>query len=512
MSPSILLQGGTVLVPDGETDRVVPVRKDVLLIGDRIAGIDHAIDLAAHGISAADAQVVDCSARIVAPGFIDTHHHLWQTQLRGRHGDDTLLDYMPSGNFTAAFFTPADIFWGQLGGALEALDAGTTTVVDQAHMNYSAEHSDHALAGTMASGIRSIFCYTPTPLVTGWHPLQLSPSVLQPWHQPQIRRFASLLAAHPTVQLGFGFDGYAWLPPETTQTLFQEVRAAGVRCITSHSFQNPLLSAGPSAITTMANLGLLGPDVIISHAAGATPAEEALLAEHGVFVSCTPACEMHQGLGARSPFDDSGSARPRNSLGCDSHSVVRGSMLDQLRLATSAARDKRTKILIASNKFPRTLRPTLQDTFQLATCQAARAVGRAHDLGKLKVGFKADIVTWDCQSPNMVCAAAQDPLAALLGHAGTRDIDCVIVDGVFRKRAGKLCDCSIREPARDLLQASGLGASSTEGSLSWKRVASALEQSRLAIETRMAQAPMIAKNGRDALMQAFGLDQGALTD
>ncbi len=59
MSPLILLQGGTVLVPDGETDGVVPVRKDVLIIGDRIAGIDDDIDLAAHGISAADIEMVD---------------------------------------------------------------------------------------------------------------------------------------------------------------------------------------------------------------------------------------------------------------------------------------------------------------------------------------------------------------------------------------------------------------------------------------------------------------------
>lgn len=38
-------------------------------------------------------------------------------------------------------YTPEDIFWGELGGCLEALNAGTTTVVDHAHMNYSPAHS-----------------------------------------------------------------------------------------------------------------------------------------------------------------------------------------------------------------------------------------------------------------------------------------------------------------------------------------------------------------------------------
>lgn len=40
-------------------------------------------------------------------------------------------------------YTPTDLFWGQLGGCLEALDAGTTMVVDHAHMNYSPQHSKY---------------------------------------------------------------------------------------------------------------------------------------------------------------------------------------------------------------------------------------------------------------------------------------------------------------------------------------------------------------------------------
>lgn len=38
--------------------------------------------------------------------------------------------------------SPEDIFWGQLGGALECLDSGTTTVVDHSHVNYSVDHCE----------------------------------------------------------------------------------------------------------------------------------------------------------------------------------------------------------------------------------------------------------------------------------------------------------------------------------------------------------------------------------
>ena len=45
------------------------------------------------------------------------------------------------GNMQSANYTPKDILWGELGGCLEAIDGGTTTIFDHAHMNYSPEHS-----------------------------------------------------------------------------------------------------------------------------------------------------------------------------------------------------------------------------------------------------------------------------------------------------------------------------------------------------------------------------------
>ena len=38
-------------------------------------------------------------------------------------------------------YAPEDVFWGELGGCLEAVDAGTTTLVDHAHINISPDHS-----------------------------------------------------------------------------------------------------------------------------------------------------------------------------------------------------------------------------------------------------------------------------------------------------------------------------------------------------------------------------------
>lgn len=136
MAPQpILLKGGTLLIHDGD-DNVVPTRADLLIKGDRIARIE------ADMTPAASTRVIDCASKIVSPGFVSTHAHLWQSQLKGRHPNHTLAEYMPAGCYAGTFYAPRDLFWGQLAGAMESVDAGTTTVVDHSHLNLGPDYRE----------------------------------------------------------------------------------------------------------------------------------------------------------------------------------------------------------------------------------------------------------------------------------------------------------------------------------------------------------------------------------
>lgn len=150
MAPALLLAHATVLVPDlspaATADGGVVARRDcdVLVRGSKIEAVGSGL-VNGYGTAARDGQqveieVVDCRGKIVSPGFVDTHHHLWQTQLKGRTADRTLAEYFCCCYWHNAHYTPEDVFWGTLAGCLEAIDTGTTTVVDHAHCAISREH------------------------------------------------------------------------------------------------------------------------------------------------------------------------------------------------------------------------------------------------------------------------------------------------------------------------------------------------------------------------------------
>jgi cytosine/adenosine deaminase-related metal-dependent hydrolase len=62
-------------------------------------------------------------------------------------------------NGIAPRYLPEDIYAGALWGALQALNAGITTIADWAHNLQSAEHADANLRGLQDSRIRGYFLY-----------------------------------------------------------------------------------------------------------------------------------------------------------------------------------------------------------------------------------------------------------------------------------------------------------------------------------------------------------------
>ena len=243
---AILLACGTLLVHNEDDSVKVLQDTDILIENNRIAKIEKNI------VPPSGTQVIDCKDKIISPGFVDTHHHVWQTQLKGRHSDDTLLDYHPKGNLQYYNYTPEDVFWGELGGLLEAINSGTTTIVDHAHMSKTADHIGAGLSATLSSGIRSVFCYSLVMNIESWNQDELtnSKTAVPEWWLPlldQVPRHPDIVGSD-RVEVGLGFDSYH-LPEEQVKEVFDRASGAGVKLITSHWRRNNIAGKSCSPIS-----------------------------------------------------------------------------------------------------------------------------------------------------------------------------------------------------------------------------------------------------------------------
>ncbi|KAK0642803.1 5-methylthioadenosine/S-adenosylhomocysteine deaminase [Lasiodiplodia hormozganensis] len=521
MASTILLKGGTLLIHD-ENDHVVPTKADLLIAGNTISCI--APEISDKGIG----EVIDCTDKIVSPGFIDCHQHVWQTQLKGRHADETFLEYMPTGNLQSSHYTLSDFYWGQLGGCLELLNAGTTTVLDHAHLNTSPEASPTAISATLTSGIRSIFAYTPINQVASWEPtlaFSTSPdgSMLAPW---VLETFNSLASRSPfgpgdgRVTLGLAFDGW-FLPEEACRPLFAAARQHNIHLLTTHFVRNAS-QADHSLPAHLQSWGLLPkneatttassssssphafPSVVFSHSNGATADDIRLMKASGSHLASTPSTELQMALGRPLAFSSSSSEADAFAIACagnDCHAAGAGSIAGELRLGLQAARGERNQRFLDAGRVPRRAWRSVEDAFNLGTVHGARALALDGVAGRLREGCKADVVVWAGTSPAMVCAAQEDPVAAIVLHSSPQDVEAVVVDGVVRKRGGRLVDVMVEEDARGIVG---------KERVTWSDVAKELVKSRAALKKKCEGTDFEA--AKKVLMDAWYIDGSKIVD
>jgi cytosine/adenosine deaminase-related metal-dependent hydrolase len=124
---------------------------DVLIENGRIAAVG-------RSIVADDADVIDAAGHIVMPGLVDSHRHTWQSCVRHRCGDMDSPGYFEEMLFRRGpRYRPEDVYIATLLGAVSALDSGTTTMLDWAHIVNTPDHSDAAITALADSGVRAIF-------------------------------------------------------------------------------------------------------------------------------------------------------------------------------------------------------------------------------------------------------------------------------------------------------------------------------------------------------------------
>ncbi len=152
---NMLIRGGYVLTMDAAGD--IP-GGDVHLRDGVIAAVGRNLDVPG-------ADVVDAAGKIVAPGLVDTHWHLWNTLLRGMSdGRPTPAGPGRGGYFATCaelggHFLPGDSYAATRLAAAEATDAGITTVHDWSHNIRGLDWAEASLRALRESGLRARFSF-----------------------------------------------------------------------------------------------------------------------------------------------------------------------------------------------------------------------------------------------------------------------------------------------------------------------------------------------------------------
>ena len=380
------------------------------------------------GLAAPGAQVIDGRGFIVLPGLIDTHWHMWTTLLRNMSGDDRAHGYFPMTTALGKVFTPRDMYYGTLLSSAEALHSGITTVHNWCHNVMTHEHAVEDLRAMQETGIRGRFAYGPARSTPLTQPISIADLTRMhgEWSGLSNEGLLTLGLAWRGVQIALpNADGKMEirpLSPDMYRVEYEAARKLGLPVsvhLNSTKFDK-------DHIIALHKLGYVFNGLQVIHAINTSPEEMDILAAAGASVSISPASEMRIGFGLPkiAEFLD---RKVNLALSVDTTPLTgNADMFGIMKLAQNLENGR------SESEFKLPARKVIE----LATIEAAKALGLADRTGSLKKGKRADVIMVSTRDVNI--GPFTEPAYMLVDSAQAANVDTVLVDGRILKRGGKL--------------------------------------------------------------------------
>ena len=360
----------------------------------------------------AGATRIDGSGRLVTPGLVNTHSHLYQWITRGYATDATLFGWLETLYPIWARLTPdlmsaaaaANLGWLALTGCTSSMDhlyvfpAGAGDLLEAEIL--AARRIGvrfHPTRGSMNLG-QSAGGLPPDSVVEDHDTiLAASQAAIDRWHDPAPDSMTRIAVAPCS-------------PFTVTGELMRDcaalARAAGVRlhthiAETADEERFCLDTFGRTPAQYAEDLGWLGPDVWLAHCVHLSDEAVGRFAATGTGVAHCPTSNGRLGSGI-APVRKLLDAGAAVGLGVDGNaSNESGRMIDELHQAMLAAR-------YAGG--PQAL--SARESLRMATMGGARCLGRDAELGSLEPGKVADLAVW--RVDQLPGAGIADPVTMLV--------------------------------------------------------------------------------------------------
>jgi len=460
-----VIRGGSVMSLDPQVGDFA--QADVLVEGKKILAVG-------PNLQGGGAAVIDGTGRIVMPGFIDTHHHQFETVLRSFLADGVLIN---DGSGTAAgtityfeyilqkfapMYRPQDVYINELFGALSQLDDGVTTVHDVSQIHHTPQHSDAAIQALFDSGRRSAFGYFEG---AGSNP----PNYAYPQDAFRIKqKYFSSTDQLVTMIMG----GEVYLGDTIYEQSWKIGRQLGLP-IAAHILSpfgiRPILdqlAAGQGGSNH--DIGL-GPDNLFIHMTGMSDDGWKAVRDAGAQVSIAFPIEMNMRHGMP-PILKMQSLGMEPSLSVDVECTLTADFFTQMRSCMNLQRVILNQMILdqafppnevdwglppaaAGNQWPTppagTIAPlTTRDVLRFGTMNGAKALRLDGKTGSLTPGKEADIIILDATRIN-VAPLNQVP-GAVVSLMDRTNVETVIVAGKVRKWKGQVLDVDLPHLRRQL--------------------------------------------------------------
>jgi 5-methylthioadenosine/S-adenosylhomocysteine deaminase len=457
------------------------VRGDVLVDGKKILAVR-------PNINAGGADEIDAEGRIVMPGFIDTHHHQFETALRSFLANGLLIDDR-SGSASAQpnyfqhilltfapVYRPQDVYISELFGGLAQLDDGVTTVHDVSQIHHSPQHSDAAIQALFDTGRRAAFGFFES---AGAAVIGSNPGNKYPADAPRIKKqwFSS---SDQLVHMIMG--GEVYLGNQSTDDSWRIGRELGLQ-IAAHILSpfgiRPIFDSLAAGTGGNGAIGI-GADNLFIHMTGMSDAAWQRVKDAGAQVSIAFPIEMNMRHGMP-PIIRMQQMGLEPSLSTDVEVTMTADFFTQMRVAMNLQRmivnqmtlnkpngnqnlpDPRnwelpqTAMLSEDNPgFPYWPKPpadipaplTARDALRFATINGAKHLRLDKKTGSLTPGKEADILILDATAINV--APLNNVPGAVVSLMERTNVETVIVAGKVRKWKGKLLDVDLVSLRRQL--------------------------------------------------------------
>lgn len=363
-------------------------------------------------------HIVALDEHVLIPGLINLHTHAAMTLMRGLADDIALMPWLEKYIWPAEKRLVSERFVhdGSLLACAEMLRGGTTCFSDMYFFPQST--AEAAVRAGMRAHLGLVVLEFPSNYANDADDyLQKGFEARDQWRGNPLLSFSLAPHAPYTIedrtfekivtyaeQLGLGIHTHL-------QETGDEIAASMTRF-------------GKRPLQRLAELGLLGPNLLAAHCVHLEPSELELLASYGCHVAHCPNSNLKLGSGIApvAQMLDHGI-----NLGLGTDGAASNNRLDMFNEMRTAA------LLAKGASGDATILPAAQ-ALELATINAAKALGLDDDLGSIEIGKCADFAAVRiADAETLPCF---DPISHLVYVAGREHVSHVWIGGELRYQQG----------------------------------------------------------------------------